>query len=238
MSTLNLLYQKSYAINDQIRVLIPTVGEIMADEDSYNGAVSILTAQPIEFMVLLDDAGIDFTTLNDWELFLLLFPMLTRLDTHLILDGLDFKDFAPMVDTENGQIVLYSKKDDVRIDRQTHAKIAATLRQINHLERDHRKPGNEEARQYMIERARAKAKRKKGRAEKSQMEALIVALVNTEQYKYDFNGTLGLTVYQFHECVRQIIKKINYDNQMHGVYAGTVNPKNLKPDDLNWMVHN
>lgn len=237
MSTLNLLYQKSYAINDQIHVLIPTVREIMADEDSYNNAVSIITAQPVEFMVLLDDAGIDFTTLSDWELFLLLFPMLARIDTHLILEGLEFKDFSTMIDTENGQIVLFNKAAGVRIDKQIHAKIAATLRQINHMERDHRKPANEEAKKYMIERARIKAKRRKNRAEKSQMEVLIVALVNTEQYKYDFTGTLDLTVYQFHECVRQIIKKVDYDNHMHGVYAGTVNPKNLKPDELNWMVH-
>ena len=33
MSTINLLYKTDYPINDYIRVVIPTVGEILEDED-------------------------------------------------------------------------------------------------------------------------------------------------------------------------------------------------------------
>lgn len=237
MSTMNLLYQRSFPVDDTIRVLVPTVGEILGNEDNYHLAVEIITAQPIGFMVLLDDAGIDFSTINDWDLFILLMPTLAKLDTHLILDGLDIGKFVPMVDTENNQVVLYDKKSGIRIDRTTHAKIAATLRKINHMERDHRKPGNEDAKNYMLERAREKAKRNKNRSTQSQLESLIVALVNTEQYKYNFESTLGLSIFQFYECVHQIVKKVEYDNRMHGVYAGTINTKNLSQDDLNWMVH-
>ena len=43
--------------------------------------------------------------------------------------------------------------------------------------------------------------------------------------------------YQFNESVRQIIKKIDYDNKMHGIYAGTVSAKDLSQDDWNWLTH-
>ena len=66
---------------------------------------------------------------------------------------------------------------------------------------------------------------------------MIVALVNTEQFKYDFDGVRDLTIYQFNESARQIIKKIDYDNRMRGVYAGTVDIKDLSQDDLNWLTH-
>ena len=89
----------------------------------------------------------------------------------------------------------------------------------------------------MIERARRKMRRNKNRIQNSQLESLIVAMVNTEQYKYDFEGTLELSIYQFNESVRQIIKKVDYDNKMYGIYAGTVNAKELSPDDLNWLIH-
>ena len=35
MATINLLYKKEYAINDSVRVRIPTVGEILDNEDRY-----------------------------------------------------------------------------------------------------------------------------------------------------------------------------------------------------------
>ena len=237
MSTLNLLYQRSYAINDKIRVLIPTVGEVIQNEDDYYKAVQFLTAQPIDFMVPLDDAGIDFTTINEWDLLIILLPALSQMDTHLVLDGINFSDFKPMVEEKSGSIVLVDKEHDILIDRKTHMQIAATLRKIHHLEINRRKPANEEAKKYMLERARVKAGRRKNRKAGSELETLIVAMVNTEQYKYNFESTLGLSIFQFNESVRQVIKKIDYDNRMHGVYAGTINAKELSQDDLNWLVH-
>ena len=52
MPTLNLLYQRQIKINDDIQVIIPTVGEVIDDEDSYYGLVSLLTAMPIDLIVL------------------------------------------------------------------------------------------------------------------------------------------------------------------------------------------
>ena len=101
MSTLSLLYQRQYAINDSIRIVIPTVGEILQNEDAYYSIVRILTAQPIDFMVQLDDVGIDFTKINEWDLFLLLFPSILEQDTRLIFDGLDLTQFRLMMDEKS-----------------------------------------------------------------------------------------------------------------------------------------
>jgi len=237
MSTINLLYQRQYAINDSIRIVIPTVGEILQNEDAYFSLVQFFTAQPIDFMVPLDDAGIDFTKINEWDLFLILLPSIMSQDTTMIFDGLDLSKFKVMQDTSTEQIVLLDELTGARIDRKVLGQIAAVLRRIHHLEKNQRKPANEEAKKYMIERARVKAKRKKKRkSEESDLESLIIAMVNTEQFKYDFDSVLNLTIYQFNESVRQIIKKVDYDNRMYGVYSGTLNPKELKPDDLNWLV--
>lgn len=237
MSSISLLYKRIYPVNDYIRIVIPTVGEILENEDSYYSMVNMLTAQPIDFMLPLDDAGIDFTTINEWDLFLLLFPSLASHDTSLIFDRLDLNRFEMVIDEKNGQIVLVNRSTGERIDRGVLRQVAAVLRKIHHLEIDRRKPANDEAKRYMLERARAKAKRRKRRAVGSQIEPLIVSMVNTEQFKYDYAGTLDLSIYQFNESVRQIMKKIDYDNRMHGVYAGTVNPKELSQDDLNWLSH-
>lgn len=209
----------------------------MSDEEGYYALVQILTAMPIDLMCQLDDYGIDFTTIDDYELFLLLFPGICSQNTNMIFGDLDLKQFKLATNEKNGTTVLYNSKDDIVIDRAIHDKIADILRTIHHLEKDTRKPGNKEAQKYMIDRAKKKLKRERDKVRSSQLEPLIISMVNTEQYKYNFATTRDLSIYQFNESVRQIINKVDYDNRMHGVYAGTVSIKDLSQDDLNWIVH-
>lgn len=237
MPTLNLLYQKRYVINDFISIVIPTVGEVIDNQDAYYNLVSVLTAMPIDLMVQLEDAGIDFTSINEYELFLLMFAGFKSQDTSLIFGDLDLSKFKIAVNEQNGNVVLLDEEHDIKIDRAIHGQIAGVLRKIHHLEKNRRKPANDEAKQFMLKRARDKMKRHKNRKEDSQLESLIVAMVNTEQYKYDFEGTRELSIYQFNESVRQVIKKVDYDNRMYGVYTGTINAKELSQDDLNWLTH-
>lgn len=236
-STINLLYKRSYPINNKISIVIPTVGEILDDEDGYYSLLSTFTAAPIDMMVQLDDAGIDFTQINDFELFMILFNAIKDEDTSLILGDLNLSDFVFATNEQNGQLVLYNPEDDIVIDRAIHQKIAVTLRTIHHIKRDRRKPGNKEAKEYMLERARIKMKRNKNKQTDSQIERLIVALVNTEQFKYDYDSVRNLSIYQFNESVQQIIHKVDYEHRMHGVYAGTVDTKKMSQEDFNWLVH-
>lgn len=237
MATLNLLYKQEYAINDHIKIQIPTVGEVLDNEDDYYTMVTMLTAMPIDMMVQLDDIGVDFTAINEYELFLLLFNALKDKDTSLIFGDLDLQPFKSVINPQNDTIVLRNKETGVVIDRGVQGQIASVLRKIHNLKRNNRKPANQEAREYMLQRAREKMRRRNRRVNDSQLEELIVAMVNTEQFHYGFEGTRELSIYQFNESVRQVIKKIDYDNRMHGVYAGTVNAKELSQDDLNWLTH-
>lgn len=236
MPTINLLYQRSYKINDWLSIAIPTVGEILDHEDDYYSMISMLTAMPIDYMLPLDDAGIDFSQINEYELFLLLFPSLQSMDTHLVFGDLDLRRFVMMQSEVNNQIILRDVVSGYVIDRAIHDRIAAALRTIHKIERNNKKPGNDEARKYMLERARIKARRRK-RSEISQIEQMIVAMVNTEQFKYGFEEVRDLTIYQFNESTRQIIKKVEYEHRMTGIYAGTIDAKSMSQDDLNWLIH-
>lgn len=237
MPTINLLYQKYYPINDSIKIAIPSVGEILENENEYYNLVSILTAMPVDLMVQLDDIGIDFTSINEYDLFLLIFPSLKSQDVSLIFGDLDLSKFEMAQNQQNGNLVLRNEADGITIDRAIHGQIATALRKIHHLDKNRRKPANPEAKEYMLKRAREKMRRNKNHKQLSQLESLIIAMVNTEQYKYDFEGTRNLSIFQFNECVRQIVKKVDYDNRMYGIYAGTINPKELNQDDLNWLAH-
>lgn len=237
MATYHLLYKDSVPVNDAISVRIPTLREVIENEDDYYGYVSIFTATPYDFMAELDDIGIDFSQISEYDLFMLLSVGLADADLTLLFGDLDFSLFERAVNEQNGDLVLIDRQHDIVIDRGVLAKIATTLRKIHHIEPVRKKPGNEEGRKYMIERARKKRERNRRRNTASQLEQLIVALVNTEQFSYTYESVLDLSIYQFNESVAQVSHKIDYDNRLHGVYAGTVDIKQMSQDDLTWLRH-
>ena len=233
-----MLYQREYKINDNISIVIPTVGEIISDEDNYYGLLSMITSMPIDLMVQLDDVGIDFTKVSAWEVFLISFDAIKAQDTKLIFGALDLTKFQLMENKENKEVMLVDLENEIVIDRAVYEKIATVLRKIHHIQKNTRKPANDEAKRYMLERERVKQKRKRRTSKESVLESLIVSLVNTEQFKYNFESVLNISIYQFNESLKQIVKVKNYDNTMHGVYAGTIDVKDLKPDELTWLSNN
>ncbi len=237
MAIRHLLYERELKVNDDISIVIPTVREVLEQEEEYYGLVSLITATPYDMMVQLDDLGIDFREISDYELFLLSFEAIKSADTHLVFGDLDTTGFERMVNTHNGTLALTNKKTGLVIDMAIHYQICEALRAIHHLKKNIKHAGNVEAKDYLLERARKKLKRRRKKAEASQLESLIIALVNTEQFPYKFDEVLDLTIYQFNESVLQVVKKIDFDNRMHGIYAGTISAKNMSQDSLNWMVH-
>lgn len=236
--TRNLLYKDSYVISEDISIRIPSVGEILECEDDYYTIVSIITSMPIDMMVQLDDAGIDYTKINEYELFLYLFGVLKSMDTSSVFGSLDLNSLAIARNEQNGTIALVDKETGrAIIDRAVHAKIADFLRKIHNLKKNMRKPANKEAQDYMIERARKKMKREAKRERASQLESLIIGMVNTAEFPYDFNGVRDISIYQFNESIQQVLHKVDYDNRMHGVYFGTVSVKDIRQEDLIWLTH-
>lgn len=239
MATLNFLYRREFEINEHLHIYIPTVEEVLDNEDSYYSMVSMMTAMPIDVMVQLDEAGIDFTEVNDYDLFLMFFPTLQKTDSSLIFaDKDDINKYELVVDQQKTILPFFRNPENGAIlDRYAQLKIANVLRKIHNIEKNTKRPANDEAKEFMLERAKTKLNRSKRRKNDSQLEELIVAMVNTPEFHYDFEGVRTLSIYQFNESVRQVIKKIDYNNRMHGIYSGTISAKDLKSDDLNWLTH-
>lgn len=232
-----LLYAKQCPINENISVCIPSVGEVLDNEDEFFELVSTVVATPYDMMVALDDVGINFTKINDFDLFMLMFGNLQHRDTSLLFGDLCFDNFTPAINKETNEMVLVDIEKDIVIDRTIHHEIATVIRRILSLERNDKKAGNEEARKYMIERARVKQKRKAKKTDKykSQIEDIIVSLVNAEEFPYNYQTVRDITIYQLYSSLNQISHTIHFDNTMIGYYAGTVKIEDLKPEDRTWL---
>ena len=67
MAIRHLLYERELKVNDDISIVIPTVREVLEQEEEYYGLVSLIIATPYDMMVQLDDLGIDFREISDYE---------------------------------------------------------------------------------------------------------------------------------------------------------------------------
>lgn len=232
----NWLKLSSIDILPNLSIRIPTVGEILEDEQHYYSLISSLTATPFQYMVQLDDLGLDFTTITDYQLFMMLFPSFAQGDMHILFGELDFSDIIICQNPKNDAPILYSKKNDIIIDEFIYSQLAEYIRKINNLEKENRKPGNEEAKKFRIKLERKKQKRNANKPYEPYLEKLVVALVNRPEFKYNYEQTDNLTIYQFNKSFEQIKTSINFDSTMIGVYAGTVDTSKIKDRScLSWL---
>ena len=231
-----LLNATSVEIVPNLSIRIPTVGEILEDEDKYYGIVSSLTATPFQYMVQLDDMGIDYTQITDYQLFMMLFPMYAKSDLSLLFSDLDTSDFGIYINQQDNSQVIYSPNNNIIIDELIYNDLADTIRKINLFEKVKSKPGNESARKYLLEKERKKQKRNAKKPKEPYLEKLVIALVNTSEFPYNYETCMDLSIYKFNQSFKQIQQKITFDNTMIGVYAGTVDTSKMtNKDALSWI---
>ena len=232
----SLLNATSVDIVPNLSIRIPTVGEILEDEDKYYEIVSSLTATPFQYMVQLDDMGIDYTQITDYQLFMMLFPMYAKSDLSLLFGDLDTSDFGIYINQEDNSQVIYSPNNNIIIDELIYNDLADTIRKINLFEKVKSKPGNESARKYLLEKERKKQKRNAKKPKEPYLEKLVIALVNTSEFPYNYETCMDLSIYKFNQSFKQIQQKITFDNTMIGVYAGTVDTSKMtNKDALSWI---
>lgn len=232
----SLLKLSSVIVPDtRLSIKIPTVGEILEDEFTYYNIVSSLTASPFQYMVQLDDMGIDFTTVTDYELFKILFLIYAKSDLSLLFGDLDLSD-CEIYRGKNQEEFLYSPGNDIEINEKVYDDIVNIIRTINLFEKVKYKPGNESARKYLLEKERKKQKRNSKKTYEPYLEKLVVALVNSSEFPYNYDSCMDLSIYRFNQSFKQIQHKIAFDNTMIGVYAGTVDTSKLSNTDaLSWI---
>lgn len=219
----------------KLSIRIPTVGEILEDESTYYHIVSSLTASPFQYMVQLDDMGIDFTKITDYDLFKMLFPAYTKSDLSILLGDLDISDFS-IYRGKNQEEYIYSSGNNIEINEKVYHDLVNIIRKINAFEKVNYKPGNESARKYLLEKERKKQKRNAKKPYEPYLEKLVIALVNTSEFPYNYDSCMNLSIYRFHQSFKQIQHKIAFDKTMIGVYAGTVDTSRLSnKDNLSWI---
>ena len=241
MDSRSLLLQTQVDLAPGIAIRIPTVGEILQNERLYYQTTYSLTATPFQNMVQLDDLGIDFTTISEWQLFIQTFLAYAHSGDLLdyVFADLQTQGFGIYQDPQTEALYLSNPDTGVQIHESTYLQIVELIRKINLYEHITARPANETARQYLIEKERKRLKRLAKKPPEPYLEQMVIALVNTAEFPYYYESCMHLSIYAFNQSFKQIQHKINYDNTMIGIYAGTLNARDMKDKSaLSWIQIN
>jgi len=239
---LALLKGAPYRITDMISVRNPKLGEITDfGEDNYYGLLSQLCATSFDYRLDLEEAGIDYLTIDDWHMFLNSRLSFDYEKTKMLIPDVDIAELKA-AKSDSGEIVLLNDDGKIVINEFVYLEIVDFIRSCHGFERNFKIPGNKMARTIYMREAkelRERSKRNQNKPFESYLEPLISALCNSEGFKYNFDTVWDLSIYTFMDATRRIQKIKSADHLMGGMYGGMLDVSKMNKTqlnkDLNWM---
>lgn len=223
-----------YVINDKISVLQPNIRDVLKfGERQYFSIVSTLCSTSSNMKSQLADAGYDWETIEDFQMFHMLAPSLTKEQTYLVLGDIDLSKFKLFEHKETGEPVMFDQENDIVIDRLIYMRIVEYLRKVHGLTRAHDRTKSKFVHDMAIEMEREEAELNAKKPYKSFLWPLISSVKARQGYTKQY--VLDMQVYELvHEANRlQII--VQSDALLKGAYSGMMDTKKINKEQFNWM---
>ncbi len=229
---ISLLGRKTYKVSDKVTVNIPTVrltrGENAEDEGEFWNEVTLFTVSPDDMVPELDNAGIDFTKMSDYELFVLMYTLQHDEKISRSVNDLLFADFnlwqLELAQSENGYVFVDENGETV-IDEMIYNKLSSLIAFITGHEKPKRKKfGNEFSRQKWIKKERRKKEmRKANKADEVSggvLDGIILRLVCNANFPYNFETINDVTLFDLIYSLKQIEKDVSVTDLMQSRLVG------------------
>ena len=231
---LQLYFGDDYVINDYIKITQPLIGEVVDyGEAQYFSMVHTLTAIPSDMKSQHWDLGLDWTEMDDFELFMMLVQTLTPDKTSILFGDLDFSKLKPFKNNQNGDIVLADKETGIIIDKMIYLRIMSYLRKLHNITPKVEKAANKMTKKVLIEEDRQKILLAKDQPFKSPLLPLTSAITVKQGYPKDYVRNMGL--YEFFDDIARAQVINNADHLLSGAYSGMMDLKKVNKQEFNWM---
>lgn len=228
---------ENYHINDKITIYLPTVEEVaLFGEDLYFHVLNIFVRRPYDLMVELDESGIDYQTITDWELFSRSITAIPVEFTCVLFGKLDFTKFVRVKDVEKDMYVLVNiENQSFVIDEAIYIQMARFLRYMHFInEKVQYDVGNSIAKTFLMERMKRKRQKllkdiKNGKHKyHSQIADMIKYCVNNSGFKYNYDSVMKMKLNLLYESYFFIIHGDERRAILGGIYNGTVDTDKMK----------
>lgn len=237
-------------VEGKITIIQPTIGRIAEfGEKRFYQTLNTFVCNASSYKVMLWEAGVDWNTISDFDLFLMLYK--TGIDSEvckLIFEDLDFSTFEiygkpnPDPEKEEQIPVLYSQELNIEIDEKVYQHIHQYLQNVFNIFPEEKYTKDSMLKEWWVngEKREAETDRKKIEkgekdADASSLQNVISACVNHPGFKYNLKELREIGVCQFYDSVKRLQVYESATACLKGMFSGFVSSKDLKPDEYNFM---
>ena len=234
---LKLYFGDDIIINDKIKLSQPKIGEIVEfGEKHFYYVLSVLTCIPSDMKSELWDANkIDWQTVGDFELFIMLTRGLKSEDTKLFLGDIDLSKMTPSVNNLSNQICLYDEESGIVIDNAIYLKIVTYIREMFNINPKVEKAKNKRTFNVLIEDDRFRKSLNKNKKYTSTLLPLVSSMLNSPGFKYKKEELKNVGIVEFMDSVQRISTIVSTTALLQGMYSGMIDTSKIPKDQFNWL---
>ena len=214
---------------------------IDCDETDFWGTVRIFTSNTTQFRVFLDDIGLDWNDVTDFQLFQILYkqadPEICKL---LFGEDIDLQGFELFEkrdkESDETTLVLYNTKTQTEINEDVYQHIHQYLCTMFHMFPEDELTNDKTLKKWWIDKDKREAARNaKKPKEEFSIQPLISACVNHPGFKYKLREIEDMGITEFYDSVNRLQLYESCTALMKGMYSGMIDSKSIKAEDYNWM---
>lgn len=238
---LKMYFGEDYWATDKIVIHQPSIQNIIDyGEVEFWVLVSMLCANPTSMRLELWRKGIDWNTLSDFDLFVMIVGGLTKDSTELLFGDLDFTKFREIQNSEEKTVLVYMPDPTIQIDEEVYGRIVDYLRTMFDVHPKVEKAKGKATKEALIWEdemniKNALKKQEKNKWHNSTLFPLISAAVNHPGFKYKKNELREIGIVEFMDSVKRLQIYESVTSLMTGMYMGMVDLKGMDlKKELNW----
>lgn len=260
ITQLQLFYGDDFKVNDFITIHQPTIGDILEYDKQYSESsfwtmLNVFTANPTSYRLFLwKDMNIDWTFLNDYQLFMILYRTLSIEQTRLIFGDLDFSKFEIYTLPEENwtnidekgitdiikvlrNSTLYNPENDFELDEDSYNVIVYYLRSTFNMFPKIEKAKDRTTKEWMIEEEEMKlnARKDEDKSSTSYLLPLISGCLNHPGFKYNKQELKQVGYYEFMDSVQRLQIIESTSALLHGSYSGFADVSKVDKEQFNFM---
>ena len=183
--------------------------------------------------MLWDQMQLDWTQIEDFDLFCMFSQSMTPDKTGIIFGDLDFSKLKPYKHPQNDEIILADKETGILIDKLVYMRMMLFLRKLHNITPKPEKAKGKRAKQAMIDEDRRNREYNKDKPFRSYLLPLISAIKVKQGYTRDYVRNMGL--YEFFDDVARTQAIDNANHLLNGAYCGMADLSKVDKTQFNWM---
>lgn len=236
------LYRDGYVnITDGIKLNIPSVGDIFdMGEQKYFSLVTTICSNAFDYKWQLYEQGIDFTEVNDYDMFLaFIAPTLNHDETSILFgEELDFSKMEIIDDEETGKkkLIQVTDNDIIIFDYGVYHILMQYLRLIHNLKRSYDTYKNNAVKLAEIEDSKLYYENHKNDEYKPYLFNLVSSMINHSGFPRNDETIWDMNIFAFMDSVKRIQKENNANLLLQSGYSGFgVSLKDIDKKELDWL---